>query len=366
MIRTYATPLLSCLVFAMLSLPAGCTKNNEAKAPPKERTINVRIQPSAKQELRPFIEATGTLTAWDQVVVSAEIDGIIRNLAVEEGTAVAKGTLLATIDEVDYALELKRAEAAIRQAEATLQNIKLEQGRKETLHQKGYIARQDADDVSARFSVAEAEVEKTKLAKSLAEQKLSRTKLYSPLAGMVKEKKAAKGDFIKNGTPILTLIQVNPLKLAFSVPEKDVGRLVKGQQVSFSLEAMPGRTFSGTVTTLFPSLDEKTRTLQVEAQAPNPGALLKPGLFARVTLYTGASRPLVLVPAVSLLYEGEQTRVFVVEEERARERIVKIGQKYGQKYEEMSEIIEGVKEGEQVVIVGQQNLHDGVKVHVAR
>ncbi|MDP3049166.1 MAG: efflux RND transporter periplasmic adaptor subunit [Thermodesulfovibrionales bacterium] len=350
------------LIVLMLSLLflASC-KKKEVKTP-AEKAVNVRVQAVEEKALRPFVETIGTLNPNEEVIVSAEVDGILKNVNVDNGTAVSKGMLLAVIDDTDYGFEVKRAEAALRQAQATFENTKLEFGRKQSLYKEQLVTQQQFDDVSTRLSLAEADVERAKAALSLAKQKLIKTKVYSPLSGYIKEKKVSAGDYVRNGTNMFVIVQNNPLKLNFTVTERDVGRLKKGQDVTFTVDAFPGREFKGKVNIIHPNLEEKTRTLQVEALVPNADAALKPGLFAHVILYTGAEKNTILVPVTSLLYEGETIKVFVVEGDRVKERIVKTGQKYG----EMMEIIEGVKKEELVVVAGQQNLSEGVKVNVAR
>jgi membrane fusion protein (multidrug efflux system) len=356
----------------------GCNKK-ESKAPP-EKVVNVQVQPAEKRYLKPFVETIGTLNPYEEVIVSAEVDGIIKDVKVDEGSLVSKGRVLALIDDIDYDLEVKRADAALRQAEATLSNINLEYQRKEALYKEQLVTQQQFDDVSTRRSLAEAEVERAKAAFSLARQKLSKTKVYSPLSGVVKEKKTERGNYVKNGAALFTIVQNNPIKLNFTVTEKDVGKLKTGQDVLFKVDAFPDKEFKGKLNIIYPCLEENTRTLQVEAQAPNQNGLLKPGLFAHVTLYTGAERNIILVPATSLLYEGEKVKVFIVESDRAKERSVKAGQKYklqssvGSQSEtggqpeshEYSEITEGIKAGDLVVTVGQQNLFGNAKVNVAR
>ncbi len=116
------------------------------------------------------------------------------------------------------------------------------------------------------------------------------------------------------------------------------------------------------MTILYPTIDERTRSLTVEARAANPERLLKPGLFAKVTLYTDEPRDTVVIPVTSMLYEGRNVKVFVVEGDRARERPVKPGNKY----DDVMEVTEGLKGGETLVVTGQQNLAEGAKVNVAR
>jgi membrane fusion protein, multidrug efflux system len=209
------------------------------------------------------------------------------------------------------------------------------------------------------LTLTESDVERARAALSIAKQRLAKTKIYAPLASRVKEKIVSEGDFVKNGTRLFTLIQANPLKLRFAVSERDVGKMKVGQDVSVKVDAFPDREFKGKVSIVFPSLEEKTRTLSIEALVPDKEGELKPGLFARVILYTGGMKDTVVVPNTALLYEGDQIRVYVVEDDKAKERLVKLGNKYG---DEM-EIVEGIKEGDKVVTAGQQGLSEGAKVN---
>ena len=352
------TIILLLLFTSFISITAGC-KKKEVKAP-TEKVVNVRVQAAENRQFRPFIETIGTLYPYDEVIVSAEVDGILKDVRVYEGTVVSKGMILASIDDTDYALEVKRAEAALRQAEATLANTKLEYERKSALYKEELVTKQQFDDVSTRLSLSEAEVERAKAALALAKEKLRKTKIYSSLSGVVKEKKVSAGDYVKNGTNLFVIIQNNPIKLKFTVTEKHVGKPRRGQDVTFKVDAFPDKEFKGNVSTIYPSLEERTRALMVEALVPNPHGLLKPGIFAHVTLYTGTIKGTVVVPITSLLYEEERVKVFVVEGDRAKEKNVKLGSKYG---EEM-EIVEGLQEGEIVVTVGQQSLAENTKVKI--
>jgi RND family efflux transporter MFP subunit len=337
---------------------SGCKKKEIKVA--REKLINVQVQAVEKMALRPFIETIGTLNPNEEVIVSAELDGILKEVRVDEGSVVSKGIVLATIDDTDYSLEVKRSEAALRQAEATLANTKLEYQRKEALYKEQLVTQQQFDDVSTRLSLAEAELDRAKAALSLAREKLRKTRVLSPLSGVVKEKKVSAGDYVKNGTNLLVVIQNNPIKLDFTVTEKDVGKLRKGQDVLLKVDAFPDREFHGKVSIIYPSLEERTRTLQVEALVPNIGEILKPSFFAHVILYTGEAKDTIVVPVTSLLYEAEKVKVFVIEGDKAKERRVKLGNKYG----EIMEIVEGLKERESVVTVGQQNLFEGAKVTI--
>ncbi len=182
------------------------------------------------------------------------------------------------------------------------------------------------------------------------------------MAGFISEKKISQGEFVRNGTPLYVLVQIDPLKLLFTVSEKDIGKLKVNQDVQFLVDSYPGREFKGKVSIIYPTMDERTRTLQVEARAANPERLLKPGLFAKVILYTAEPQDKVVIPVTSILYEGKNMKVYVVDGDRARLRNVKLGSKY----EDLMEVVEGLKGGEVLVVAGQQNLAEGAKVNVAR
>jgi membrane fusion protein, multidrug efflux system len=350
-------PLLLCSLVIVIN---GC-KKPEQKAV-QERAVNVRVWTAESRSLRPFVESIGTLNPYETVNVSSELDGILRAIHVDEGSAVTRGQLITEIKETDYRLALEQAEAVLKQAEAALANTKLEHQRKEALYREELVTRQQFDDVVARLALAQGDVEKAKAGVDLAKEKLTKTKIYAPMLGSVREKKVTAGDYVRNGTLLVSIIRTDMLKLSFTVTEKDVGRLQTGQDVVFAMDAFPGREFRGRVKTLYPGLEEKTRSLQVEAEVANTDRVLKPGLFARVTLFTGPSRDTVVAPINALLYDNATTKLFVVDGNRAKERTVRLGRKYG----EFMEITEGLKAKETVVTVGQNNLMEGVLVNVAR
>jgi RND family efflux transporter, MFP subunit len=352
--------LLLFLMIMLIALPlVSCKK---AKKVEKENQVNVRVLPSEKKKVQPYLETTGTLNAYEEVSVSSEVDGIVRQLRVEEGSLVNKGSLLVEINDVDYTLDLKRSEAVSKQAEANLDNAQAEYKRQEALYKEELVTKQQFDDITTKVALAKAALDGAKATLAMSREKLTRTKVYSPLNGAVKEKKISVGDYVRNGTPLLQLIRVNPLKLNFTVSEKDAASIKIGQEVAFSVDAYPAKQFKGTVSLLYPHVEEKTRTLQAEALVPNSDRLLKPGFFVRTLIYTAAPREVVLAPITALLYDNSVIRIFVVEGNKARERVIKTGGKYG----EFIEVLEGLQEKEQIVIAGQNNLSEGVKVNVAR
>ncbi len=361
------------VMFCYLLIFTGCEKK-EVKTV-TEKIINVQVQPVKRKSLKLFINTIGTLNPNEEVTISSEVDGVLKDVMVDNGSSISKGMLLAVIDDTDYSLEVERGKASLEQAEANLSNIKLEHQRKKDLHKKDLLTKQQYDDVSTRLAIAKAEVDRGKSSLSISEQRLSKTKIYSSLSGVVKEKKVSAGNYVRNGTPLFTIIQINPVKLDFTINEKDLSKIKKGQDILLKVYAFPDVGFNGRVNIIYPNIDERTRTVKVEALVSNNEGLLKPGFFAKVMLYTGTAKDVILVPVTSLIYEEEKIKVFVVERDKAREKFIGLGQKFkfqseGGNYEsamsEFAEAISGVEEGEQVVVVGQQNLFEGAKVNVTR
>lgn len=353
--------LKACLfILIVLLLFGGCGKKDGKQV--KERSANVRVTAAEKKPLRPYIDAVGTLKAWDEVTVSSELDGVIKVMELDEGSSVKKGDVLAHIDDRDYVLAMKSSEAALKQSEATLANTRQEYQRKEALYKEELVTKQQFDDVSTRILLNMSDCDKARSALELAKVKVAKTKISSPLSGVIKAKKMTAGDYVKSATPLYTIVQVDPLKLDFTVTEQDASKIKVGQDIIFQVDSEPGRNYSGRVTVIYPHLDDKTRALTVEARISNNDRSLKPGLFARVTLYLGPPRNTIVIPVNSILYDGQRTSIFVVDKGIAHSRDVKIGAKYG----DLQEIIDGLSDKETVVTVGQNNLAEGAKVNVAR
>lgn len=355
----FKAPFMFLCILLISFTVMSCGREKKAEV---ERIVNIATWSVEKRNVQPYLETTGTLRADEEVIVSSEVDGIVRKLYVDEGTSVRTGMLLAEINETDYALDVKRADAALKQVQAQFGNAKTEYQRKKALFEEELITKQQFDDISTRVALAEAELERAKATLAISRERLSRTKIYSPLSGFVKEKRVSAGDFVRASMPIIQIIKINPLKLNFTVTEKDVAGLKKGQEVAFAVDAFPGKTFKGKVNLLYPNVEERTRSLQAEASVPNADGMLKPGYFARIRIFTEAPRNAEVVPITALLNDENNVRVFVVNGSVAKERVIKTGRKYG----EYMEVLEGLKEKEQVVVVGQNNLSEGVKVHVAR
>jgi membrane fusion protein (multidrug efflux system) len=184
----------------------------------------------------------------------------------------------------------------------------------------------------------------------------------APISGFIAKRHLAAGEYVKDNTPLFTIVASNPLKYVGTVPERNAPELRAGQSVQLGVEAYPGRTFTGSVTRLAPSVEVQTRTLTLEARVPNADGTLRPGFFAKGAVLTREDRGVVFVPADALMVVAGLQKVFVVADGKARERLVRSGARQGG----LVEIVDGVKAGDVVATSNLPSLYEGVPVAGAR
>jgi RND family efflux transporter MFP subunit len=181
----------------------------------------------------------------------------------------------------------------------------------------------------AAIKTAEAQVRQREAALGLVRKRLDDTTVRAPRAGLVARRHVNAGEFVKDNTPLFTLVVANPLKYVGSVPERHAPELRVGQPVRLTVEAYPGREFTGTVTRLAPAVDVQTRTMVVEARVPNEGGALRPGFFAKGSVITQPAATAVVVPAEAVTFVAGLSKVFVVADGTVQERLVRVGSRQG-------------------------------------
>jgi RND family efflux transporter MFP subunit len=182
--------------------------------------------------------------------------------------------------------------------------------------------------------------------------------VVAPISGYVSDRPAALGEYVTPSSKVATIVRTNPLRVQIDIPEQAVSTIQVGQSVSVNVSAYPDRSFSGTVHHVSPSVAPNSRTMTVEAQVENPGGLLKPGQFVTVRILQPQSDPAVLVPARAVRTESGTSRVFVIKDGRAEQRLVQLGQPEG----DLVEIRTGVAADEQVATSNVELLSDGMAV----
>ena len=293
------------------------------------------------------VTAVGSLRSDESVIVRAEQSGRITALNFKEGQPVKAGLVLVQLDD-----SLARAE--LEQAKANQKLAKAKFDRAVELQQKNFISGQARDEAENALRVADATV-------SLAEAKLTKLVIKSPFSGTVGLRSASVGDYVKDGQDIVNLEKTDPIKVDFKVPELFQSKISVGQALSVSLDALPGKPYSGRVYAVNPQLDTAGRAVVLRAQMDNHGGALKPGMFARVRLTLADTGDTVVVPEQSVAMQGEEQIMFKVVDGRAMRTKVEVGQRRDGKVE----IVEGISGSDTIVVAGWQRLRDGAAVRPA-
>jgi RND family efflux transporter MFP subunit len=399
-------PLLSLLVLVAVGLAASaCGPDQPATASPQRKSATpapaqraVKVEPAGERQVARTVIATGTLAAEDQEVLGFQVPGRLSELLVDLGSRVRRGQPLARLDPTDFRLRVEQAEAALRQARvrvgltpegtdnrvnieetavvaqarAVLVEARLTRERMVKLWEQQLVARAQLDAAVAALQVAEARyqdaVEEVRNRQAvlaqrrseleLARQQLADTTLTSPIDGAVRERRASVGQYLAAGTPVATVVQLDPLRLRVAVPERDAADVRPGQNVRLTVEG-DSASYGGRVVRLSPAIEEQSRTLLVEAEIPNPRGALRPGAFAKAEITTDAGHPVVVVPASAIVTFAGIDKVLAVADGRAVEKRVQLGRRLG----EHVEVVSGLDKGE-AVVVQPGNLVGGQQVTV--
>lgn len=357
----------------------GCSKK-EAPVKPNDaaKTAAPLAVTTARVEGRTVersVEATGTLAAWDEVIVSSEIHGTVEKIKADLGDRVRAGDALAVLDQREATLNLEQAKAAhqtslraLEREKARLEDANATFKRYDELFRKGMVsasqfdnAKAGRDIAEAQFHEAEARVEEASARHDLAKKRMSDTVIKAPIAGEVSRRFISTGESVKEKAQMFTVVSTGTLKFRGTVAESAVPRIKNGQEVLVSVEAFKDRTFKGKLTRISPALDTQTRTLEVEAVVPNAGGVLKPGFFARAIVLTQKEKGVPFVPQEALYSFVGINKVFVINGDTAKEFSVTRGAVEGQ----MIEIIGApLNSGDVVAASNLQNLYDGAKITV--
>ncbi len=321
-----------------------------APAPPQARAggrgpLPVEVAIAAQITVSDDVTAIGTLLAEESVDISAETSGRIANILFKDGDTVAAGAALFELDADLLNAELADAQAKLELAEANFE-------RNQKLRKSGNMA-QSAFDASA------TELELARSAVELAKVRLDKLIIKAPFAGTLGFRAVSVGAYVAAGAPLVHLDKIDRLKVSFSVAELEFARLAVGQEIALVADALPGESFTATISAIDPAIDVNGRALRVRADLDNAALKLRPGLLVRVTV-KGAPRRAVTVPEAALVPRGNQTVVFITEKNTAQEARVSTGRYAGG----VVEIVSGVEAGQEVVVAGNTRLSNGAAIEI--
>jgi RND family efflux transporter MFP subunit len=335
-------------LLAGMLLTAGCDSKDEpalqAVSAAPQTTIQASVIEIRTVQAPVRVEVTGQVTPIFQAVLSSRIQGTIDQLLVREGAPVVKGQTLIQLDNRDVEADLARASAEVENARAQLDRM-------ETLYRQDAVSKQEMENATRAYRVAEA-------SRKAALAQLSYTVVKAPFDGVITERMVEAGELASPGQPLLRMENPRQLRLEATVAESDLRSVSRGDKIPVIIDALEGRTLAGVVARILPAGDPQTHTFTVRVDLP-PAPGLKTGMFGRFQLDKGTSKT-ILVPETAIVERGELTSVFTVGSDRvARLRWVKTGRRL----DTQVEILSGVNVGESVLLDAARGL-DGATVTI--
>jgi len=405
--ENYDLPTKKALLFSLalsivaISFLASCKSDYPASAkqssPGGKTARQVKTTAVVESPFGETVTANGTLAAFDQTTVSVKVPGRVKTIAVDLGSVVSKGQVIAQLDSEDYRLRVQQSEASlaqararlglapdgtddnvdpektatVRQARAVLDEARVARDRAAKLVEQGVIAKAEFDTATATFKVAEGRYQdayeeirnrqgvlaQRRSEVALARQQLKDTAVVAPLDGIVQEKRTSSGEYLAAGTAVVNIVRMDPLRLRAEIPERESHTVKPGQNVRVTVDG-DSNVYVGQIMRLSPVIAEQTRILVVEADVRNNGKL-RPGSFAHAEIITNDSKMAVTVPNNAIVTFAGIEKVLVVQNGKALEKAITTGRRNG----EFTEIVSGVNVGEKVII-DPGNLQTGQDVQV--
>lgn len=384
---TFAGPFSRTFPLAFLVLiasTAACRDRGPVNAAAAPEAREVQVLPVRETMLSRTIAVDGALAAEEQAVVSMKVAGRLSALPVDLGSEVVKGQTLAQVEPRDYELRVAQAEAMfrqararlglspdgesddldvnktalVRQAQAVVDEAKLTLDRTRQFVERGISAKSELDSAEATYKVADGRLQdameevrnrQAVLAQRRSELELAReqriyTAMRAPFSGRISERTASIGQYVAAGTPVVTIVRVDTLRLRLEVPERDATRVRIDQPVHVTVEG-DETTYTGRLARLSPAISQQARTLLVEAEIKNDPPRLRPGSFCRAQIVVEPSTKALMVPATAVVTFAGVDKVFTVDKERAVEKRVQLGRRDGNTVE----IVRGVDAGDLVI-----------------
>jgi len=326
-------------VLAVIAMTAcGNKAKEDSKLDEKAVKPTVNIKQVSSRDVEQLYEFTASVEPVVKNSISPAAPGRIRQIFVEVGASVVKGQKLAQMDA-----------ANLQNLETQISNFKRILDRVVELHAVGGASQQELDNAKLQVTVSETNL------KNLQEN----TFLISPINGIVTARNYDNGDMFSGQLPILTIMQINPVKVKINVSEMFFSKVKTGMPVTVKLDVYENESFAGKVSLIYPTIDERTRTFTVEITLNNPGNKVRPGMFARVNINFGVLNRVVVPDLAIVKQSGSASRyVYIYDKGKVSYAKVELGRRQGAEYE----LVSGVSDGAWVVVNGQSRLTDGTEV----
>ncbi len=324
----------------------------------------VKVFKVRTQKISENLVYTGVIEAKKKIVINPDIGGKIAGIHVEEGDRVRKGQVLAELDTRAIRLQLEQAEAQQAVAEASFRDARNNLERWERLRKESAVSEQQYEQVKLAHDAAQSQLQQAGATVNLAKYNLDVSIMEAPFDGIVAAKNAEVGDVVNPlmggfgaASGVLTLMDFSTVKISVEVSQKDIVRIAKGQTAYVRVTAYPDKVFEGRVSVVNLAADPLSKKFGVEVQVSNPDLQLKPNTFGDVALEVSSHENALVIPQQAVL---EDSFVYVAENGKALKREITIGLQDNA----LLEVIQGLSEGELVVVEGNYGLDEGAEIEV--
>jgi len=326
------------LVALGIMLTGACKPTGKVEVEENELPV-VKVADSRMEMVNQVAEYTGNIEPFVKNNISSSAAQRVDKIFAEVGTYVKKGQLLVQMEDISYA-----------NARIQLENLKTDLGRTEALYNAGGISQQQFEQIKTQVKIAEENI--ANLDKN--------TKLLSPINGVVTARNFDNGD-LAVGQPILTVMQIQPVKIMVAISEEFYPVVKPGTPVEISLDVYNGKKYQGKVSLVYPTIDPMTRTFQVQVSISNQNMEIRPGMFARAKVELGKKNRVMVPDRAVIKQQGTNDKyIYVLEGDTVRYVRIEVGRRVGKDYE----ILSGIEPGQKVVVAGMNSLVDNAKVKV--
>lgn len=320
------------------------------------QVISVEVATVGRHDINPILTFSANLEPVWVADISSKVDGRIAVLNVDEGDFVSGGAVIAVLDTDELYAQVVQAEGNLLSSQANLEQAELELKRTKSLAAQGALSVQALDNARTKRDLYAGQVRSAVGNLNLLRVRLDNANIYAPRDGIVVKRYVQSGVYTKAGTPIISLANVSLLLAKATVGEAQITQVAVGTKVKVKIEALGNKEFSGVITRISPAATIPMRTFTAEITIDNAAGTLKSGMFAKVDVPGQVHKAVIAIPETALVMREDQKAVYVVtNENKVQQRILKLGF-VGNGW---AEVIEGLQEGELIVVGGQNKLKDG-------
>ncbi|WP_425446208.1 efflux RND transporter periplasmic adaptor subunit [Dethiothermospora halolimnae] len=370
--------LIVVILLLSIGVLVGCgsdNKDTEGNSVKKEENYTpVNVEDVKKKTLFNVSTFSGKIKADKEVMILPKIVGKVESIKGEVGDKVNKGDILFTLEKDDIQKKVKQAKVAYEGAKANFEltkekidNAQKNFQRTKELYEQGAATKAQYEQAKIAASnnsleAAKTQVEQAKVTYQQALDAIDNTNISSPISGVISMVNIEEGEFATNTQPSMTIVNANKVYVEINVTEDIINEIYKGMEVNIDIPSVPLKDVTGKINTVSPSVNQRIQLYPVKIYVDNENGKIKPGMFSKVDIKTNVREDVISVKSEAVVKDEGEDIIYIVEENRAVRRKVKTGLDTG----EYIEIVEGVNEGEKVIVKGQNYTDEGEKVKIIR